>query len=50
MKLTESLAKLLLEHERLAHHPSLWKDNTWKGIFYEHYNRIWEALNKLDKS
>ena len=49
MTYIEALRKLLLEYERQAKYPKLWYDTTWKEIYFTLFNKVYDALNKLDK-
>jgi len=48
MKYTEALAKLLQEHVRQFEHPELWQDNPWKGTYFTLFNKVFDALERLD--
>ena len=48
MKHTEALTKLLLEYGKQEQHPELWQDNPWKGTYYLLFNKVFNALERLD--
>ena len=48
MTLTDTLTKLLEEHEQQAKNPELWEDEEWKTTYYWLLDRVHSALERLD--
>jgi hypothetical protein len=49
MKLTDVLTSYTKYVIEQAKHPEVWEDNAWKSNYYFLRNRLYDALEQLDK-